>query len=195
HTNMGFLACSCGNLREAVSNYDDAMRVSLPGFLFPGLLRRSAFPCRRALALQLLGRIGEATRLADEGLRCARESRHLFSLGQALTVVGQLLLQFRRTPEIVRAYAEEAIAVGQECGSVTWLGFGRFYHGHALAELGLLAQGVAEMEAGIAELRRQGGGLWVQYMVALLAQGYARMDRTEEALGMLNEALTHIERT
>jgi predicted ATPase len=36
---------------------------------------------------------------------------------------------------------------------------------------------------------------WQQYTIALLAQGYARMGRKEEALGMLNEALAHIERS
>jgi class 3 adenylate cyclase/tetratricopeptide (TPR) repeat protein len=194
HSNLGFLAYACGKLREALSNYEDSMRVSLPGFLFPGLLRKSAFPCRQALALQLLGRIGEATRLADQGLRCARESGHLFSLGQALVVRLQLFLQFRREPETVRALSEEAIALGED-GFATWLAFGRFHHGQALAELGQLAQGVAEMEAGIADLRRQGGEYWQPYRIALLAEGYARMGRTEEALRMLDEALAHIERT
>ena len=34
-----------------------------------------------------------------------------------------------------------------------------------------------------------------QYLTALLAETYARMGRTEEALRMLNKALTQIERT
>jgi class 3 adenylate cyclase/predicted ATPase len=204
HGNLGFLASSCGKLREAISNYEEGMRVlgrvsqsvSQPSFLFPGLLRRSAFPCRRALALQLLGRVDEAARLAEEGLGYARESRHPVSLGQALTVGGIVLHEFRREPGIVRAHAEEAVALSREFGGfVTWVAYGRFYHGFALTELGQLEQGVAEMEAGIADFRQQGGGPWHQYRIALLAQGYAKMGRIEEALAMLNQALMHIERT
>jgi pentatricopeptide repeat protein len=76
-----------------------------------------------------------------------------------------------------------------------WLPWGRFHHGGALAELGQLEQGLTEMEAGVAGFRRLGGVPSQQYTIALLAQGYARMGRTEEALAMLNEALAHIERT
>ena len=48
------------------------------------------------------------------------------------------------------------------------------------------------MEEGLADLRRTIGG---QYMIALLAKNYSRMDRTEEALKIVNEALAEIERT
>jgi predicted ATPase len=58
--------------------------------------------------------------------------------------------------------------------------------------MGQLGQGVAEMEEGLAGLR---GAPGQQYMIALLAQNYARTGRTEEALKMLNEALAQIERT
>jgi adenylate cyclase len=62
-------------------------------------------------------------------------------------------------------------------------------------ELGQLEQGIAEMEVGMASFRQQGGVPRRQYTIALLAQDYARMGHTEEALGMLKEALAHIERT
>jgi predicted ATPase len=51
------------------------------------------------------------------------------------------------------------------------------------------------MEVGMADFRRLGGVPSQQYAVALLAQGYARMGRREGALGTLNGALEHIERT
>jgi len=50
------------------------------------------------------------------------------------------------------------------------------------------------MEAGIEDCRQRGIPRR-QYLTALLAQGYARMGRIEEALGMLNEALAYIERS
>jgi pentatricopeptide repeat protein len=51
------------------------------------------------------------------------------------------------------------------------------------------------MEAAIAGLQRMGGAPRQQELIALLAQGYARMGRTEEALGMLNEAVERVECT
>jgi class 3 adenylate cyclase/predicted ATPase len=195
---VGCLAGASGELREAVSNFEDAMRHSdrtHDTFLLSGIRYRSAIACHLGLALQLLGRIDKATKAAEEGLRHARESKHLISLGHALTVAGGRLHRYRREPEIVRAHAEEAITLSEENGFAVWLPWGRFHHGEALAELGQLEQGLAEMEAGVAGFRRLGGVPSQQYTIALLAQGYARMGRTEEALAMLNEALAHIEHT
>src|SRR6266851_2457291 len=109
HYGAGLLAWSCGKLREAVANFEDAMRYSdrtNRTFLLFGILYRSVIACDSALALQLLGRVGEAVKAAEEGLRRARESKHLFSLGLALTLVGGMLPCYRREPEIVRAHAE-----------------------------------------------------------------------------------------
>src|SRR5216683_2307621 len=119
HYGAGLLAWSSGKLREAVANFEDAMRYSdrtNRTFLLFGILCRSVIACDSALALQLLGRVGEAVKAAEEGLRRARESKHLFSLGLALTLVGGMLPCYRREPEIVRAHAEEAIALSEENG-------------------------------------------------------------------------------
>jgi tetratricopeptide (TPR) repeat protein len=153
------------------------------------------FACGQALAFQLLGRVDEALEAAEQGLRHARESKHLFSLGFALFMRGGFLAQYRREPEIVRTHSQELIALSEEYGFVSWLAWGRFHHGWALAELGQLEQGLAEMEMGIASFRRRGGHPRQQFMIALLARDYAKMGRTEEALGTLKEALAHIERT
>src|SRR5262249_32783253 len=96
---------------------------------------------------------------------------------------------------VVRTHAEEAITLSEEYRFAVWLSWAGFYHGWALSELGQLKQGIAEMEAGTADASWSSGVPWLQYNSALLAQGHARMGRTEEALGMLNEALAHIERS
>jgi len=198
HYRAGILAHQSGNLRESFAHFEDAIRhsgradqsVSTFGFSFGTLL-----PAGRALTLQLLGRVGDAIQLAEEGLRHARESRRLYDLGFVLGVSSALVLCYRRQPEIVRLHTEEAVALSEENGFGEWLHLARFFHGWSLAELGHLEQGVAEMEAQIAGFRRIGGVAPQQYLIALLAQGYARMARTEEALGMLNEAVGHIECT
>jgi predicted ATPase len=146
------------------------------------------------LVMQLLGQLGTAAELAEEGLRCARESGHLLSLGRALAIGGQLLGCLRLEPESVRGHTDEIIPLAEENGFALWVLWGRFFRGWVLAELGQLARGVAEMEDRIADLHRLGMP-WRQYSNALLAQGYARVGRLDEALTMLDQALVRIEHT
>jgi len=198
HYGAGLLAWSCGKLREAVANFEDAMRYSdrtNRTFLLFGILYRSVIACDSALALQLLGRVGEAVKAAEEGLRRARESKHLFSLGLALTLVGGMLPCYRREPEIVRAHAEEAVALSEENGFAQWLPWGRFHHGWALFEFGQVTEGLAKMEAGIAGFQRLGGVSRQQHLIALRAEAIARIGRVDEALTILNETLAHIGRS
>ena len=146
--------------------------------------------------MMLLGQVDVAAKLDEEGVRRAREAKHLFSLSFALTVAasGRVRL-FRREAEIVRMQAEEAITLSEEHGFEAWLYRGQFNRGWALAELGQLHQGIAEMERGIAGSRRLGGSPFQQHAAALLAHAYARTGRIEEGLTLLNEALENSERT
>jgi tetratricopeptide (TPR) repeat protein len=192
----GVLAVSCGKLREGVSYLEAGARgIDRRNRIVPllGVLYGSAFPGWLALPFQLLGRGDEAVKLADDGLRHARESRHPFSLGLALIIKG-LLAHFRREPEISRIYYEEAVTLSEENGFPTWLAAARFSHGRALAELGRLEQGIAEMEAATEDCHRLGVAMR-HYRTALLAEAYVRMGRSEEALGTLNDVLSQIERT
>ena len=66
------------------------------------VLYSSCIACFEALPLQLLGRISEALKFAEEGLRHARESGHLFTLGLALLLRARVS-RYRREPEVVLA--------------------------------------------------------------------------------------------
>jgi predicted ATPase len=136
-----------------------------------------------------MGRIGEAAKLTEDAVRQSREARHLFSLAFALTVGAGSVYHYRREPQIVRVYTEEAIALSEENGFTEWLNRARFYHGWALVELGELELGIAEMEASIVR------GPWPQYMNALLGRAYAAIGRMGDALASLNNALVRVEET
>jgi class 3 adenylate cyclase len=138
---VALLAHSCGNLRQAVSQSQDAIwyasRANV-NRLQIGLLFNTVVALVLARDLHLLGRVGEALTVAEQGLRYARESKHLFSLGFALCIPG--VRYYRREPEITLAHAEEAIALSEENGFAVWLAWARFSRGWALAELVLLRQ-------------------------------------------------------
>jgi tetratricopeptide (TPR) repeat protein len=192
----GVLAVSCGKLREGVSYLEAGARgIERTNRSVPlwGVLSASAFKGHLAIALQLLGRVDDVIKLSDDGIRDARESKHLFSLGLALLVRG-LLAHYRREPESARAYYGEAITLSEENGFPSWLAAAQFYHGWELTELGRLEQGIAEMEVAAEDCRRLGVASR-HYRTALLAEAYARMGRREEALGMLNVLQAAVERT
>ena len=195
----GILACSCGNLREAASHFEVALRElpRIAGDISPqtGILYGSTIPFQVALNLQKLGRLSEAAQAGAESLRYARKARHSFTLGYALIFAGGLLARERRQADLARAYSEEGIAVSEENGFAEWVLQGGFIHGWALSELGQTAEGLAEMEAGIAGCERLGGVPGIQYFKALHAECLAKSGKRAEAVSLLNQSLACIEET
>jgi len=146
------------------------------------------------LAVHLQGGISEALKLGQESLEHARILKQPFTLGMVLTHVGWLY-QVRREPEAVREVAEAAMALGEEHGFPEWLEWGRWLHGWALAELGDIERGVAEMEAGIAGFSPLGGVPRQAFTAAMLAKGYEKLGRIDQAIAMLDDQRARIERT
>jgi class 3 adenylate cyclase/tetratricopeptide (TPR) repeat protein len=191
HSRHGLLAYSAGNFREAVSHSEQASlyslrtdrKISQVGFLYSTVTTSPRF-----MALQLLGRVNEALNLAEEELRHAREAGHLFSLSLLLSVWLATLRRNLREPQATLVCAEEGAALSADNGFRDFLNWGKFNHGWALTELGQRERGVAEMETALTGLGSDGASLWRYRAVALLAQSYARMGRTEEALAIMNDA-------
>ncbi len=195
---FGIVAESCGNFSEAVPALENARDRATRferAFSMSGLMSSSASRVHLAPSLMLLGRVGDAAKIAAEGLTRARESGHLFSLGHALCVTGGWLARYRREPEIARICAEETIFLSEEHGLAEWLPWGHFNHGWAVAELGRLEEGIAEMESGLTGFRQMGGVPRLQYAIASFARSCARTGRTQEALAMMDGALAHVERS
>ncbi|MBV8358651.1 MAG: hypothetical protein JO189_12035, partial [Deltaproteobacteria bacterium] len=196
HVAMGALAYSCGKLQQAVARFENATIeagqtgriVFLTGLLYSGFI--ASF---QALPLLVLGRISEALKFAAEGVRQARESGHLFTLGFVLLMRARLS-RYLLEPEAVLALSNEVISLSEKGGFAAFLNQGRFFHGWALAELGQLREGITDMEWASAS-SPHAGGPWLQYRIALLARAHARIGKTKKGLAMLNEALTHIEHT
>ena len=88
------------------------------------------------------------------------------------------LHQYRREPEITRTYAETAMALANEHGFPEWMAWGMFHRGWAIAELGEVEKGVAEMEEGIAGFERLGGVPRKQFALGDAGARYQRLGRT-----------------
>jgi tetratricopeptide (TPR) repeat protein len=193
----GLLAFFLGNFRGAVSYLEDAAfqsRSANRRVSNMGLLYASSIQCIRAANLHVLGRVGDAARLIEEGLRQAREARHPFSLSHAL-VVRASVAHYRRQPEVALGYAQEAIALCEENGFVLWLVMARYLRGRAIAELGQIEQGIADIEAALSLVVQIGGIPTQSELIAQLASAHGRKGEPLKALAILDEALAHCERT
>jgi class 3 adenylate cyclase/tetratricopeptide (TPR) repeat protein len=195
---VAFGAHGAGRLGEAASRYAEAMhhaeQANQQRELMLPLMVWSTSAIHRSNILAEMGRVTEAAKLAEEGLRYARESRHLYSLGHALTMKARTHF-YLREPEIARAHAEEALALSEEHGFAEWIPWGRFNRGWTLSMVGRVEEGVAEMEVGVTGFDRLGGVPFQRFSMALLAHGQARLGRHSEALNLLDKALEHIERS
>jgi class 3 adenylate cyclase/predicted ATPase len=192
----GLEASFCGNFREAIAHFELVREISLP--LGPGvqaglMVASVGISLPLASTLLFLGRLGEAARMADEGLRRARESNHMFTLNYAL-IMRAVLCRHRREPEAARTWSEQAIALAEEYGFPWWLGFARLVHACAVTELGQVETGMAELVSAIAATELTGRSDR-QTNRAQLAYCYARSHRTGEALSLLNDVLAQVERT
>ena len=191
----GLSAMFCGNFREAISHLELGREIRLPRGqdVQGGRVAGIGFSFNLAATLLLLGRLGEAAKVADEGLRRARESNHMFTLNYAL-VMRAVLCRYRREPDAALKWSEQGIALAEEHGFLWWLEFGRVVYAWALTELGQLETGMAELASAIAASELHGVNLR-QTERAHLAYCYARTHRTGEALSMLNDVLAQVERT
>jgi tetratricopeptide (TPR) repeat protein len=194
----GILAQHSGELREGLRQMEQAMRDSTRASLTLstlGFSYRILLPTGLAQTLQLLGYSDRSLKMAEEGLRYARESKNLYGLGALLSIIKVSFHCYRREPEIVRLHTAEAILLSEDHGFVEWLHQARFFHGWSLVELGQPEAGIAEMETAAAEFDHHGGSPLRQFTNALLANAYAAIGRTDEGLALLDHALSSIERT
>ncbi|MBV8773607.1 MAG: AAA family ATPase [Deltaproteobacteria bacterium] len=191
----GLSAMFCGNFREAILHLELGREISLPRGreVQGGRVAGVGFSFNVSVIFQLLGCLGEAARMADEALRRARESNHVFTLSYAL-VMRALLCRYRREPDAARMWSEQGIALAEENGFPWWLEFGRLVHAWALTELGQLETGMAELASAIVASELHGINLR-QTERAHLAYCYAKTHRIREALSLLNDVLAQVEHT
>jgi predicted ATPase len=136
----------------------------------------------------------QARRRSDELLVFAQELANPHDLTYAL-VVAAALHQFRRELQAVQAQAEAAIALATEHGFALWLAYATILRGWALAMQGQAAEGIAPIRQGITAWQTTGAAWWRPYFLALLAEAYGQAHQSEEALDVLAEALTTVQRT
>ena len=149
------------------------------------------FASRASLALiQItLGKPDEALRLSNEALSRARQLNLADVLALAIQWAGSVRL-YRREPEAAHELAEALIALAKEHGFQELPLAGRALRGWAMTKLGQTEEGVAKLEAAAAYSPQSAAPVQ-----SILAEVYARVGRTDEALAIVDEELARVERS
>jgi adenylate cyclase len=121
---------------------------------------------------------------SQEAVALARRVKLPISLASALSMEATLHYM-RRERNLTLERTEEAIALAEEFGFPQTLGVGRTFRGWARSDSQQSGEAIAEIQQGLAELARIGAGFAASGFLVLLAEGFWRVGRHDDALGAL----------
>ena len=147
-----------------------------------------------AQALWHLGYPDQAVQQSHAALALAREIEHPYSLVWALSWAA-ILHWHRREPQATLAQLDTAAALATEHGFVQWAAQGTILRGRVLATQGHAAEGIAQIQQGLAAYRATGSALLQPYFLALLAEAYRYVGQAEAGLAVLTDALRLVDDT
>jgi predicted ATPase len=106
-----------------------------------------------------------------------------------------LLYLFRREVPAAQAHAEATVRLASEQGFAFWVAWGTTVRGWALVAQGQEAEGIAQIEQGLAAYRATGAGFHLPWLLPLLIEAYGKRGETAAALTVVAEALALVDNT
>jgi DNA-binding winged helix-turn-helix (wHTH) protein/predicted ATPase len=193
HRAMGVARLDLGKCTEALEHLGEATKLYQKHrnhryTVFIGHDCKVVSECFAARALWALGYPDRALAKVKEALALARDISHSQTLVVAAHFASQLH-QLRGEPLLAHERAEEVIALADEYGLELWLAFGNINHGWAEFELGNTEHGIQQMRQGLAACEATGARLWRPHFLGLLGGALCRIERLDEGLSVLNEAI------
>ena len=186
---LGRFVESEGHLRKSLSEWDGATHSALALFAGPdlGVFCHSYF----SHVLWHLGFGDQALQAGAQAVAAARKLAHPFALAIALNYAA-LLHTFRREPQAVQQWAEEAASVCREHAFPYYLSMAEILAGWAMAELGSPQEGVARLRHGLEALRATGAELRLPLYHGLLAEACERAGQHGEALANVSNGFAFL---
>jgi predicted ATPase len=201
HWHLGFIFFGLGeyttaraHLKQVISFYEPQQHHRPLVFLRGSDTGVSAL-AYDACCLWCLGYPEQALVRSQEALALARELDHPLSLADVLCYAGCLFNQMRRDAPALKDNAEELLRLSVEKGFPGWLSYGTCFRGEALAMLGQVQEGIAQMREGMAADQSLGHRCYLPGVLRSLAEAQAKAERPEEGLATLAKALAFMEET
>jgi predicted ATPase len=185
--NMGELLPALEHLNAVVSIYDPARDG--PAAVHHSVDAKASGLAYVALTLWGLGYPDQALKRAYEAFEFAQAISHLHSVASTQCILG-IVQHLRREAPAAQETAERLIAFCTEHGFSLWLAFGTYQFGWALAEQGRHANGIPQIEEGIAGHRATGARIGHPYFLCTLAAACLQAGRLDDAENALSAALT-----
>jgi len=164
--------------------------ASLYGGHDPGVCGRN----HGAVMHWLLGYPARALESSRQALALAHELAHPNSLAWAL-VAAAIVDQLRAERAETAAHADAAIALSAEHGFAQWIQPATVLGGWAKIDPATQAREVANMRKAIAAWQAAHQQSWVPYYLAITAERCSELERLDEALELITEALDLIGHT
>jgi tetratricopeptide (TPR) repeat protein len=194
HLQLGQVAYRLGELTVARTHGEVALTLSDPEHDWSGLEMgvdmRVDIRAHLALCLWDLGYPDQARASAWEALVLARQRAHPLSLALALLRAAYIQAQCGAWQE-VQAHAETLLTLATDLGLTWFRAYALHARGHARAAQGHTAEGIAQMQQGLAALQGHGEP-YQAYVRACLAEAYGRNGQAEAGLALLAEALADL---
>ncbi|TEU12982.1 MAG: tetratricopeptide repeat protein, partial [Anaerolineales bacterium] len=200
HWYLGFILFGLGEYTAARAYLEQMIAFYEPQHHYPLVFQCGSDAGLSALAynaccLWCLGYPEQALKQSQEALALARELGHPFSLADVLCYAGCMFNEMRRDAPALKDHAEELIRLSNEKGFPGWLAEGTCFRGEALAMLGQVQEGMAQMREGMAAHQSVGVRLNLSEKLCSLAEAQAKAGQPEEGLATLAEALALVEET
>ncbi|WP_455286538.1 AAA family ATPase [Cupriavidus necator] len=182
-----------GRFGEARTHMEQVLSLHRPdAYVRDFLLGYGRLPAIHALSalgwiLWFLGFPDQSRQRNEEALALAKKCSEPFSLALSLLFAAELH-QFRRETQLVREYADAAIALSSEQGFPLYLAWGTILRGWALSVDGNHAEGIAWIREGLAACEATGAALGQSRLLGLLAEVYGLSGSPEAGLATLAEA-------
>jgi predicted ATPase len=148
-----------------------------------------------ACCLWCLGYPAQALQRSREALILARGFGHAFSLTDVLCFGGCLFQSMYGDAEALRDDAEELARISKGMEFSSFWGTGTCYCGEALARLGQVQEGIAQIREGLAARQSVGARCYGSGILGSLAQAQAEAGQPKAGLNTLAEALALVEQT
>ena len=175
------------HLDRAITLYDPAAHRPLAALF--GQDNKMAALTFRSWALWLLGYPDAALADAEHALKDARAIGQAGTLMYALTLPSWIPILCGKYAA-ANAHSDEAVALAEEKGTLTWKALGTVTRGCVLALTSKASDAVQMINDGITAWRSTGSTFWIPWYLSNLAGAYAQLGEVNEAGRYIGEAMT-----
>jgi DNA-binding SARP family transcriptional activator len=199
HWHLGFILMSFGeyvsaheHLEQVIAFYDHQQHHQ-PFLLLRGSDAGVSAMAYDACCLWCLGYPDQAIKRSRESLTLARGFNHAFTMADVLCYGGCLFNLMVRDTQALKERAEELMRVSEGMGFLSFGGTGVCYLGCALAKMGQVQEGLAQISRGLEARQTIGALCQFSGILCTLTEAQAIKGNAEAGLATLTKVLAFVE--